>query len=139
MMHCKSGADRAGLMSALYLLIVEKRPAREAAQQLAWKYGHVRQAKTGLWTPLRPISPMKIREWPFMTGSIMSMTQMTSPGHSGQRMGGTSDRQHPAPRIAAKGNGVSRPATVDGRGAHTTRLLPTECHAFRVRQSCHLP
>ena len=48
MMHCKSGADRAGLMSALYLLIVEKKPAREAALQLAWKYGHVKQAKTGL-------------------------------------------------------------------------------------------
>ena len=48
LMHCKSGADRAGLMSALYLLIVEQRPAREAAAQLAWKYGHVRQAKTGL-------------------------------------------------------------------------------------------
>ena len=47
-MHCKSGADRAGLMSALYLLIVEKRPVREAAAQLAWKYGHVKQAKTGL-------------------------------------------------------------------------------------------
>ena len=48
MMHCKSGADRAGLMAALYLLIAEKRPAREAARQLAWKYGHVKQAKTGL-------------------------------------------------------------------------------------------
>lgn len=48
MMHCKSGADRAGLMAALYLLIVEKRPARQAAAQLAWKYGHVKQAKTGL-------------------------------------------------------------------------------------------
>lgn len=46
MMHCKSGADRAGLMAALYLLIVEKRPARQAAAQLAWKYGHVKQAKT---------------------------------------------------------------------------------------------
>jgi len=48
LMHCKSGADRAGLMSALYLLIVEGRPAREAAGQLALKYGHVKQAKTGL-------------------------------------------------------------------------------------------
>ena len=48
LMHCKSGADRAGLMSALYLLVVEGRPAREAAAQLAWKYGHVKQAKTGL-------------------------------------------------------------------------------------------
>jgi hypothetical protein len=35
-------------MSALYLLIVEGRPAREAAGQLALKYGHVKQAKTGL-------------------------------------------------------------------------------------------
>ena len=48
LMHCKSGADRAGLMSALYLLIVEGRPAREAAGQLALKYGHFKQAKTGL-------------------------------------------------------------------------------------------
>ncbi|MDA9930887.1 sulfur transferase domain-containing protein [Alphaproteobacteria bacterium] len=48
LMHCKSGADRAGLMSALYLLIVEKKPVREASAQLAWKYGHVKQAKTGL-------------------------------------------------------------------------------------------
>lgn len=48
MMHCKSGADRAGLMAALYLLIVKKMPAREAAKQLAWKYGHFKQAKTGL-------------------------------------------------------------------------------------------
>ena len=48
LMHCKSGADRAGLMSALYMLVAEKCPAREAAKQLAWKYGHVKQAKTGL-------------------------------------------------------------------------------------------
>jgi protein tyrosine phosphatase (PTP) superfamily phosphohydrolase (DUF442 family) len=48
LMHCKSGADRAGIMSALYLLIKERRPVREAMQQLAWKYGHVKAAKTGL-------------------------------------------------------------------------------------------
>ena len=48
LMHCKSGADRAGIMSALYMLIHERSPAREAIQQLAWKYGHVKAAKTGL-------------------------------------------------------------------------------------------
>ncbi len=48
MMHCKSGADRAGLMAALYLLIAKERPAREAVKQLTWKYGHVKQAKTGV-------------------------------------------------------------------------------------------
>lgn len=48
LMHCKSGADRAGIMSALYLLIAEERPTREAMRQLAWKYGHVKAAKTGI-------------------------------------------------------------------------------------------
>ena len=48
LMHCKSGADRAGMMAALYLLIVEKRPVREAARQLDFRFGHFRHAKTGL-------------------------------------------------------------------------------------------
>ncbi|MGF1462519.1 MAG: tyrosine-protein phosphatase [Maricaulaceae bacterium] len=47
-MHCKSGADRAGLMSALYLLIAQNRPVEEAAAQLSWRYLHVRQGKTGI-------------------------------------------------------------------------------------------
>ena len=46
--HCKSGADRAGLFAALYLLIHKRRPVAEAKQQLALKYGHVRLAKTGM-------------------------------------------------------------------------------------------
>jgi protein tyrosine/serine phosphatase len=48
LVHCKSGADRAGLFSALYLLVHEGRPVAEAKQQLALKYGHVRLAKTGM-------------------------------------------------------------------------------------------
>ena len=48
LVHCKSGADRAGLMAALYLLIAEKRSAAEAARQLSWRYGHFRFAKTGI-------------------------------------------------------------------------------------------
>ena len=48
MMHCKSGADRAGLMAALYLLIHRKRPVAEAMKQLSFRYLHVRQAKTGM-------------------------------------------------------------------------------------------
>lgn len=48
LMHCKSGADRAGFMAALYLLIHENRPLAEAQRQLSWKYGHFRQAKTGV-------------------------------------------------------------------------------------------
>lgn len=48
LLHCKSGADRAGIMSALYLLMHKGRPAAEALEQLSFKYLHVRQAKTGL-------------------------------------------------------------------------------------------
>jgi protein tyrosine/serine phosphatase len=48
LVHCKSGADRAGLMSALYLLIHERKSAAEAALQLSYRYGHFRFAKTGI-------------------------------------------------------------------------------------------
>lgn len=48
LMHCKSGADRAGLAAALYLLIKENRPLSEAQRQLSLRYGHIRQAKTGM-------------------------------------------------------------------------------------------
>jgi protein tyrosine/serine phosphatase len=49
LMHCKSGADRAGLMSALYLFQHENVPLRQAMKsQLSLALGHVRQAKTGI-------------------------------------------------------------------------------------------
>ena len=48
LLHCKSGADRAGLMSALYVLIVMKQPAIVALKQLSLKYLHVKQSKTGI-------------------------------------------------------------------------------------------
>ncbi|MEM8970958.1 MAG: tyrosine-protein phosphatase [Pseudomonadota bacterium] len=47
-MHCKSGADRAGLMSVLYLHVHKGVPIEEAVQQLSLKYGHIRQADTGV-------------------------------------------------------------------------------------------
>lgn len=46
--HCKSGADRAGLMSTLYLIAVDHVPVAEARGQLALKFGHIRQADTGM-------------------------------------------------------------------------------------------
>lgn len=48
LLHCKSGADRAGLMSALYLILHEGRPVSEAKKQLHWRFGHVRQTNTGI-------------------------------------------------------------------------------------------
>lgn len=48
LIHCKSGADRAGFVAALYLIVHEGRPVREALSQLSLKYGHFRFAKTGI-------------------------------------------------------------------------------------------
>jgi uncharacterized protein (TIGR01244 family) len=48
LVHCKSGADRAGFMAALYLLLHEGRPLAEAMKQLSIRYGHFRFAKTGI-------------------------------------------------------------------------------------------
>ena len=48
LMHCKSGADRAGFMSVYYQLVVEGRAYEEAITQLGHKYGHVRTADTGI-------------------------------------------------------------------------------------------
>jgi protein tyrosine/serine phosphatase len=48
LVHCKSGADRAGLVSAIYL-ILHGESYDTATQQLDfWRHGHIRQAKTGV-------------------------------------------------------------------------------------------
>lgn len=47
-MHCKSGADRAGLGAALYMHLRQGQPIEQAMQQLSLKYLHVRQGKTGM-------------------------------------------------------------------------------------------
>ncbi|HIE40429.1 MAG TPA: protein-tyrosine-phosphatase [Thiomicrorhabdus sp.] len=47
LIHCKSGADRAGLMSVLYMYFIQKQPMEQAVKQLSMKYGHFRWADTG--------------------------------------------------------------------------------------------
>ncbi|MBN8906838.1 MAG: protein tyrosine phosphatase, partial [Rhodospirillales bacterium] len=46
-LHCKSGADRAGLASGLIVLF-EGGTAAQALQQLSLRFGHIRQARTGI-------------------------------------------------------------------------------------------
>jgi protein tyrosine phosphatase (PTP) superfamily phosphohydrolase (DUF442 family) len=48
LMHCKSGADRAGIGSALYRMLHLGHSAEDAIQELDWRYGHFKQAKTGV-------------------------------------------------------------------------------------------
>ena len=46
-MHCKSGADRAGLAAGLAILFEGGR-AVDALQQLSWRFGHWSRARTGV-------------------------------------------------------------------------------------------
>lgn len=46
--HCKSGADRAGLVAALYLLVIEGRPLDDARRMLSPRYLHFRRSRTGV-------------------------------------------------------------------------------------------
>ena len=47
-MHCKSGADRAGIMGVLYAHFRLGQPIRQAIEQLSPRYMHVRHGKTGV-------------------------------------------------------------------------------------------
>lgn len=47
-MHCKSGADRAGFAAAIYLLVIEGRSIPEARKMLSVKYIHFKWSRTGI-------------------------------------------------------------------------------------------
>jgi protein tyrosine/serine phosphatase len=47
LIHCKSGADRAGLAAGVWRLLQGHGAARAAAE-LSWRHGHVAAAKTGI-------------------------------------------------------------------------------------------
>lgn len=48
LMHCKSGADRAGIMSVLYRHLHLKHPLREAVSELGLRTLHMKAGKTGV-------------------------------------------------------------------------------------------
>ncbi len=48
LMHCKSGADRAGLASALYMHVIDGQPIEQARKMLSLRFLHIRQSETGV-------------------------------------------------------------------------------------------
>ena len=48
LIHCKSGADRAGFLSAFYAIVMEDIPVRDARKQLSLRFLHIKQSKTGI-------------------------------------------------------------------------------------------
>lgn len=63
LMHCKSGADRAGLASALYLL-AQGAPLAEARRQLSWRFLHLRWSKTGILDHVLDLYEARLRQGP---------------------------------------------------------------------------
>ena len=47
LIHCKSGADRTGLVAGIWLLL-QGRPVDAAIAQLHWRFGHLAASKTGI-------------------------------------------------------------------------------------------
>ncbi|RVT95705.1 protein tyrosine phosphatase [Rhodovarius crocodyli] len=60
LIHCKSGADRTGLIAAVWLLL-NGRPPAEAQRQLSLRYGHFAAARTGI---LDAFVALYARAWP---------------------------------------------------------------------------
>ena len=48
LIHCKAGADRAGLASAVYLLTMRGASLAEARRMLSWRFLHLRSSKAGV-------------------------------------------------------------------------------------------
>ncbi|EKE73468.1 MULTISPECIES: tyrosine-protein phosphatase [Roseobacteraceae] len=71
LIHCKSGADRAGLASALYLLHCEGASIKEAKKMLSLRFMHLKSTKTGILdhildlyeADLKADGPIPIRDW----------------------------------------------------------------------------
>ncbi|GGL79303.1 dual specificity protein phosphatase family protein [Wenxinia marina] len=71
LMHCKSGADRAGMAAALYRLAIDGATVEEARRELSLRYLHIRRASTGILDHILDVyaarladkGPIGIEEW----------------------------------------------------------------------------
>lgn len=70
LIHCKSGADRAGLMSVLYRFMKRGDRLEDALDELSIRYGHFKQADTGVlddvfhrYLEYNRHTPMPFFEW----------------------------------------------------------------------------
>lgn len=63
-MHCKSGADRAGLAAALYLLAFRGATVAEARHQLSFRFLHIRATKTGVLDRMLDLYEQRLQQGP---------------------------------------------------------------------------
>ncbi|MAC77745.1 MAG: protein tyrosine phosphatase [Rhodobacteraceae bacterium] len=70
LMHCKSGADRAGFAAATYLMVVMGEPVEKARRMLSPRYLHFRNGKVGIldytldcYAARNAVSPIGFEDW----------------------------------------------------------------------------
>jgi protein tyrosine/serine phosphatase len=70
LIHCKSGADRSGFASALYLLAHEGATVAEARRHLSFRYLHLRRGRAGVLGHILDLyearlarGPIGVEEW----------------------------------------------------------------------------
>ena len=68
--HCKSGADRAGLVAAMWLMDKEGASVDDARRMLGLRYAHLKHTRTGLMDHVLDVyeadaaqTPMSLRQW----------------------------------------------------------------------------
>jgi protein tyrosine phosphatase (PTP) superfamily phosphohydrolase (DUF442 family) len=69
-LHCKSGADRAGLAAVLYAHVIDGQPLAEARRHLHWRYIHFKGTATGVVDHILDMyearaaeSPISLEDW----------------------------------------------------------------------------
>lgn len=70
LVHCKSGADRTGLVAVLYLMIHEGKSLDDALEQLSFRFLHIKRTATGILDHLfemyrarNAVEPIDIATW----------------------------------------------------------------------------
>jgi len=88
LMHCKSGADRASLMSALYAHFQMGQPIEQAIEQLSFRYLHLKSSKTGVLdhlflTYLRDAAPKGVSFIDWVSSEAYDPAALTREFHAG--------------------------------------------------------
>lgn len=64
LMHCKSGADRTGLVSAIYLLYILNKSVEDARKMLSIRFVHLNFTKTGILDYVMEMYARRVAEGP---------------------------------------------------------------------------
>ena len=135
LMHCKSGADRAGLMSVLYRFLHEGVPLKEAKKELSLKYGHIRQAHTGIldyFFETLPRGQRRAADAVLRVGRDRLRPRRAQAHVPVEGLGQPHRRQRAAARVAAAQVACATPVSGQRLRAHEARVVPPSAEQLAV-------